>query len=352
MTILITGACGFIGTNITMTAIRKGYKVVGMDSLIRKKSEENIPVLEKAGATIIRGDVRSKEDFNRIPGDIDAIIHLAANPGVPWSIEYPLYDFETNARGTFNALEFAKERGKIPFLYASTNRVYSDMVNEIPLKEKRYSYAIEKKKDWLAGSSEKGINEQFPIDGFGKYMHSPYGISKLTGDLYCQEYFHLYGIPTVINRMSCVYGYYQKGVSEQGWVDHFIRKIGFGDKKITIFGNGKQVRDMLWGQDLADLYLWELENINKIKGEVFNVGGGSKNTLSILEAIQLIEKISSRKAIITYKPNRDADQKFYISDIQKIKKRLGWKPQIYPIEGLRLIYKNYLQEKISTNNFS
>src|SRR4051812_9019221 len=141
MILLITGACGFIGTNIALAARKKNYKVIGLDSLIRKKTEENIPILEKAGVTIIRGDVRNKEDFDRLP-KVDAVIHLAANPGIPWSIAYPLYDFDTNTRGTLNVLEFARKNGKIPVIFASTNKVYSDMINKIPVKEykARYKY--------------------------------------------------------------------------------------------------------------------------------------------------------------------------------------------------------------------
>lgn len=348
MTILITGICGFIGTNIALAARKKNYKVIGIDSLVRKKTEENIPILERVGVTIIRGDIRNKEDFTRLPNAIDSIIHLAANSGVPWSLEDPVYDFETNARGTLNVLEFAKERGKIPLIFASTNRVYSDLVNEIPLKQNATRYTFDKEeKSWLTGSSYMGISEQFSIDGFGKYLHSPYGVSKLAGDLYCQEYCNIYGIPTVINRMSCVYGYYQKGVSDQGWVDHFMRTIGFGDRKVTVFGNGKQVRDMIWGEDIAQLYLKELEHIKKVKGEVFNIGGGIKNTLSILEAIQIIEEISEKKAIITYKPWRHADQKLYISDIQKVKDKIGWEPTISPKQGLTLMYKKFQKNSTS-----
>jgi len=362
MTILITGGAGFIGTNICLEAIKRGYKVIAMDSFIRPKSEENIPILQEAGVEILRGDVRQMVDFHRSPVP-DAIIHLAGNPGIPWSIRWPVYDFQVNAQGTLNVLEYARVMGvqmnkKIPVIYASTNKVYTDLINEIPLeeKEKRYEWNLldlmvfkyiagKPRPLWIGGVTKKGINETFPLDGFGKYHHSPYGTSKLAGDLYCQEYFHAFEIPVVINRMSCIYGYYQKGVQDQGWIDHFIRRIAFGNGKLNFFGDGKQVRDMLWGEDVARLYLDELESMEKVKGQIFNIGGGPENTMSLIEAVEYIEKISGKKAEIEYHDWRPADQRVYISDISKVKRILGWEPKISPREGIKKIYDRYCQER-------
>jgi len=198
MTILITGGAGFIGTNICLLAKKKGYSVVAMDSFIRPKSEENIPILQEADVEILRGDVRNMHDLHRSPLP-EAIIHLAANPGIPWSIRWPDYDFAVNAMGTVNILEYARKMGdyqgkKIPVIFASTNKVYSDLINEIPLEEEETSYSMNVDEEGLSkrivgGVSETGINENFPIDGLGKYSHSPYGCSKLVGDIYCQEYY-------------------------------------------------------------------------------------------------------------------------------------------------------------------
>jgi CDP-paratose 2-epimerase len=351
MKILVTGGCGFIGTNICLEARKRNYKVIAFDSFARKGTEENAEVLEKAGVKIFRGDIRNAQDINRLAneyGTFDGIIHLAANPAVPVSIKYPMYDFEVNTLGTLHILNFSRANGKCPIIFASTSKVYSDIMNELPMVEKKTRYqwsnkAITdpEKKIALSGWSEKGIKEYYHTDGFGKYPHSPYGVSKLAADLYCQEYFHLYDVPTVINRMSCIYGYFQKGVEDQGWIDWFIRAIAFGDRKIAVYGNGKQVRDMLWAEDLAVLYIDQLEQIEKIKGNIFNVSGGVDNTFSLLEAIAEIEKISGKKAKIEYKDWRPADQRIYISDIEKVTKMLKWKPAVTPSEGVKRMFERY-----------
>lgn len=330
MKILIAGGAGFIGTNVAKEAVKRGHKVVLFDSLVRKGSEENIGIVD---AEFIRGDVRNPEDFHRLP-KIDAIINLAANPGIPWSIDNPLYDFNVNAGGAFNLLEYSKNHGKIPVIFASTNKVYSEEINEMPWEEK------ETRCEWV-DKTYRGIPEDFPMDSRGKYPHSPYGASKAAADLYHQEYFHIFKVPTVINRMSCIYGLYQKGVADQGWIDHFIRQIAFKDGALEIYGDGKQVRDMLWGEDVARLYLDELENIDKIKGNVFNVGGGIDNTLSLIEAITEIVNLTGNKTKLTYFDERPADQKIYISDIDKVTHYLDWKPTITPKEGIRLMLEEY-----------
>ena len=342
--ILITGGVGHIGTNMCMEAMSRGHQVVVMDNLHREQVINNLRFLKRRTEgngyfEFVWGDVRNQGDFDRLPKDIEAVIHLAANPGVPWSIQWPIYDFETNARGTLNALEFARTRGRLPFVYASTNKTFSDIINEIPAYEgeKRYSWTQWNPKmkepiriglDIDVEGDIKAINESFPISGFGKYGHSMYGISKLTGDLYCQEYHVQYDLPVVINKMSCIYGLFQKGVADQGWVSHFLLKIGFGDGKIDFYGNGKQVRDLLDARDLARLYIDELENIEKCNGEIFTVGGGPENTLSLIETIEEIERQTGKKAEITYKDKRPADQDIYISSIKHVKEVLGWEPTI------------------------
>lgn len=344
MQLLITGGVGFIGTNIALEGRRRGYEVIAFDSFIRKGVEENIRVLEEAGVSIFRGDIRNKEDFVRLSTEyphIGAIIHLAGNPGIPWSIDYPVYDFEVNTIGTINVLEFAKHHDYIPVIYASTNKCYSDMINEqkyIPTQT-RYAWYFT---DHMVGLTRKGIAEEFPTDGFGKYPHSPYGVSKLAGDLYCQEYFHTYGVPVVINRMSCVYGYYQQGVADQGWIDHFVRQVVFEKKpELDFFGDGKQVRDMLWCGDVARLYIDELEKIDEIKGEIFNIGGGHENTLSLVEAVTYLEELSGKSVKINSFDWRHADQRIYISDVTKAGKVIGWRPRVNPKIGIKRMYDRY-----------
>lgn len=358
MRIAITGAAGHIGTNMTIEAISRGHSVVAMDNLHREEVINNLKYLlntyKQSQFDYVWGDVRSLDDFDRLPKDIDAVIHLAANPGVPWSIQWPRYDFETNARGTLNVLEFARSRGNLPFVYASTNKTFSDIINLIPVDEleKRYKWNDKSPRSenpmeiisMTAGvdfDPGMGINETFPISGFGKYGHSMYGISKLVGDLYCQEYHIQYGLPMVINKMSCIYGLFQKGVADQGWISHFLIKIGFGDGNIDFYGNGKQVRDVLDARDLARLYIDELENIDKCNGEIFTVGGGPENTVSLIEAVEEIEKQTGKKATIGYKDKRPADQDIYISSIKHVKEVIGWEPTISFSETIASMIQEY-----------
>lgn len=346
MKIVVFGGCGFIGTNVCLEAKKRGYEVIAFDSLIRKDSEENIPVLTKAGVEIIRGDVRNAEDFERLPNNIGGIINFAANPGIPWSLEFPIYDFRTNTVGALNILEYSKHHGKIPVIFASTNKVYSEALNLQPLIENLsgIKYIYDPEADFMYGLSLKGVNEDFPMDSVGHYPHSPYGVSKASADLYHQEYFHAFGVPVVINRMSCIYGLYQKGVADQGWASHFVRNLIKGNGVIDIFGDGKQVRDMLWGGDVAKLYLNELEQIDNVKGEIFNVGGGYRNTCSLLEAIAIIENCYGKKFQLRYFDWRHADQKIYISDISKVTSNefLKWKPTINPETGLKKIVEEVM----------
>lgn len=331
MRILVTGGCGFIGTNICIEASGRGHDVIAFDNFSRPGTESNLQVLKHYGIEVVRGDIRNPEDFERIR-NIDGICQLSANPGIPWSISNPIYDFNVNAGGALNVLEYSRTHGKAPVVFASTNKVYSEQLNELPIRETKTRY------EWPLLD---GINESYPMDGVGKYSHSPYGVSKASADLYHQEYYQTFGVPTVINRMSCIYGRFQHGVSEQGWIDHFIRTVLKGNGKLTIFGDGKQVRDMLWGGDVARLYIDELENIDKVKGQVFNIGGGPENTLSLLESLEIIEQITGQKAKLKFEDWRIADQKIYISDITKVKKILGWKPAISPVDGIEAMVSNY-----------
>lgn len=342
MKILVTGGIGHIGTNISIEAISQGHKVLVMDNLQRLGVMHNLNYLvnnfPKDKFEFIWGDIREAKSFDQLP-KVDAIIHLAANPGIPISIKDPIFDFETNARGTLNTLEFSRKLGGVPFVYASTNKTFSDIINTLPTIEGKTRYtwgSITQKKldpqivEGLDTASQKiiAINENFPISGFGKFGHSPYGVSKLTGELYAQEYHYQYKIPIVINKMSCIFGLFQKGTRDQGWISHFVSTIGFGSRKIDIFGNGKQVRDLLDARDVAKLYLMQLEKINKCNGEIFTVGGGPENSLSLLEVIKKIETVTKKKTSLRFHKKRSADHDIYISSIKKVKKLLGFEPTI------------------------
>jgi CDP-paratose 2-epimerase len=339
MKILVTGGTGFIGTNVCLEARNRGHEVVAFDNLVRPLTEENLFILVKAGVKIVRGDVRNFVDFDKLPWKPEGIVHLAGQCGIPYAQISPRYDFEVNALGTLNVLEYCRLNGKIPVAFAASNKCYTDITNEFPVIE------LETRLKWR---DVEALNETIPLDAYGKHSRSLYGTSKVAGDLYMQEYYQAFGVPTVINRMSCIYGLYQKGVEDQAWVDWFIRQIQLGDGKINIFGTGKQVRDMLWGGDVARLYIDEVEALRglrgtggNIAGKPYNIGGGIMNTMSLLEAIAEIEKQTGKKATLTYLPKRHGDQDIWISDIDKINKDLGWSPTVSPKEGIARIIKSY-----------
>lgn len=333
--ILITGGAGFIGTNVCIEAINRGYTAVAFDNLHRPMTEENLKFLQdtyKDKFEFIHGDIRNEVDFIKIP-EVVGIVHLAGQCGIPYAQISPRYDFEVNVLGTLNVLEWSRLNGKVPVAFAASNKCYTNWTNDLPIEETetRYIWPI------LKSLSEKFV----PLDAFGKYARSLYGTSKVAGDLYCQEYYQAFGVPTVVNRMSCIYGLFQKGVEDQAWADWFIRQIMFGDGKINIFGTGKQVRDMLFGSDVARLYMDEIENIDKVKGQPYNIGGGVDNTMSLLEAIAEIESQTGKKADLNFTDKRHGDQDIWISDISKIENDLGWKPTVSPKQGIELMIKEY-----------
>ncbi|MCM8770316.1 MAG: GDP-mannose 4,6-dehydratase [Candidatus Omnitrophica bacterium] len=335
MRILITGGAGLVGSHCAEHFAQKGDEVVVLDNLMRsqlfgydKKSVEcNWNYLAKYKNVIrIKGDVRNIEDVERaIKDGVDAVIHTAGQPGVPSSVKMPREDFSINAFGTLNVLECVRQKNKnAVFVYCSTNKVYGENVDKIPLKEleKRYIY-----------EGVSGVSEAMPTDLTG---HTPYGVSKLTGDLYVQEYGHIYGMRTGVFRMSCIYGTRQFGFEDQGWVAWFIIATLF-NKPITIYGDGKQVRDLLYVTDLANAFDKFIQS--NLKGEVMNVGGGEKNTISLLELLDLIEGLTNKRPKVSFSHWRPSDQKVYITDISKVQNKLNWKPTISPLEGIEKLLK-------------
>lgn len=336
MKILVTGGAGFLGTNISWEATKLGHDVIVMDNFVRKGSDRNAKLLETWGVKIIHGEVRLKQDWESLP-KVDAVIHLAGQPGIPASLENPEMDFHVNAVGTLNGLLYARKHD-IPFIYASTNKIYSDVINEVPLKELDKRYVFE-------GIYENGIPESFPMDSAGEHPHSPYGVSKASGDLLTQEFYHAFKVPTVVLRMSCIYGFYQNGVSEQGWTDFFVRQRVLGNNKLIFYGNGKQVRDCLFGSDAAEAYLMALKQINKAKGKVYNLGGGKFNS-SLIEWVDILNSYINTNGDmqpmeISYEDWRLADHRVYISDTSKIEKELGWKPLIDIETGIKKMIDAY-----------
>lgn len=327
---LITGGAGFIGSNYVYRLLSRHEKVTVLDNLSRPGARKNIAwLIESFGRDsfeFIEGDVCNADQMNAVCRDVDAIVHLAGQVAVTTSVRQPRLDFEQNAIGTFNVLEAARLSGRQPaVIYASTNKVYGGMedVGVVELAT-RYAYA----------SLPDGVPETHPLD-----FHSPYGCSKGSGDQYTRDYARIYGLPTVVLRQSCIYGPRQFGIEDQGWIAWFIIAALTG-KSITIYGNGKQVRDILFIEDLMDAYDVIIENIAQVRGQVYNIGGGKQNTLSVwLEFSPILERLFRRSIPITWDVWRPGDQPVYISDINKIKTELGWQPRIGIDDGITRLYR-------------
>jgi CDP-paratose 2-epimerase len=326
MKVLITGGAGFIGCNWAARLMRGGHDVTVYDNLSRKGTQANLEWLRTQGElNFIHGDVRDGEKLIKAAQGHNAIYHLAAQVAVTTSVVNPREDFEINALGTFNMLEAARLSGLKPVVvYASTNKVYGGMEEvQVSADATRYRYT----------DLPLGLPETQPLD-----FHSPYGCSKGAGDQYVRDYARIYGLPTVVFRQSCIYGLRQFGVEDQGWLAHFVIATVKG-RPINIYGDGKQVRDMLWIDDLLAAYEIALNNPDKIAGKIYNIGGGPAFTLSIwAEVGPLLESLAGRKIEIRRGDWRPGDQQVYVSDIRKAEAELGWTPKVSPHEGLKRLW--------------
>jgi CDP-paratose 2-epimerase len=328
--VVVTGGAGFVGSHAAEYFARAGHEVVVFDNLSRAHTL-GTPVGDQSynwnylksrySAEMLLKDVRDFQAVREAFKDANVVIHAAAQVAVTTSLSDPRTDFEVNALGTFNVLEAARLNDST-VVFCSTNKVYGENVNIIPVieKEMRYSFSD--------SAFTEGIAESFPVDHTG---HSPYGSSKLSADIYVQDYAHTYGLKTGVFRMSCIYGERQFGAEDQGWVAWFAIAT-LTSKPITIYGNGKQVRDVLYVEDLVKAFDCFLSS--NARHEVFNMGGGPDNTLSLLELLHLLQELTDRAPKIQYSNWRPADQKVYVSDIQKAEQKLGWKPSVNPVEGV------------------
>ncbi len=329
MRILVTGGAGMVGSHAAEHFARAGHRVVVLDNLMRSKLfgsdkrsvEYNWRYLGKyRNVARILGDVRSDKDVRKALGrGVDAVIHAAGQPGVPLSMRIPKEDFSINAAGTLNVLECVRQVcPKAAFVYCSTNKVYGENVDRIKLRRRktRYEYA-----------GAKAVPETMEIDRTG---HTPYGASKYVGDLYVQEYAHAYGMKTAVFRMSCIYGTRQFGFEDQGWVAWFVI-AAFKGLPLTIYGDGRQVRDMLFVTDLIGAFDRFIRG--KRRHGVYNIGGGPANTASLLEFLDRLSKKLPRRPPVTFADWRPSDQKVYISDISKVRRELGWSPAVSVGEG-------------------
>ncbi len=331
MRILITGGCGFVGSNLALQAMQDGNDVQIIDNLYRIGSEINLSWLRDQGKFIFREiDISNTDVVERAMSEFlpDAVFHMAGQVAMTTSIEDPLFDFRTNALGTLNVLEAVRKHcpGSL-VVYSSTNKVYGDL-EYIELDETDTRY--------IARAYPRGFDETLNLD-----FRSPYGCSKGCADQYMLDYHKIYGLNTVVFRHSSIYGGRQFSNFDQGWIGWFCRNAmkttSDPGHSFTISGTGKQVRDVLFAEDLVKAYFRVLRKSDHISGEVFNLGGGMDNSLSLLELFQLLEKKLGIKMNYQETPWRSSDQKVFVADNAKAKSLLGWEPKIDKDTGLDLM---------------
>ncbi|MBM3281252.1 MAG: NAD-dependent epimerase/dehydratase family protein [Candidatus Harrisonbacteria bacterium] len=335
--LLIIGGAGFIGINAARHFLmKKNWSVIIFDNLSRKGSDLNLAQLKKdfpKAIHFVKGDiVRDITALKREVNKSDAVIHLAAQVAVTTSVTDPRTDFEINALGTFNVLEAIRLSKKKPSLiYSSTNKVYGGL-EDLSVKELKNRYEFSSKE-----FREQGVSEERNLD-----FHSPYGCSKGAADQYVIDYSRIYGLKTVVFRQSCIYGRHQFGVEDQGWVAWFMIACLVG-RPITIYGNGKQIRDILFVDDLVDLYSLALSNIEKVSGRAYNIGAGPKHTISLIELLSFFKEKFGFDPKLSHAAIRPGDQPIFVCDIKKIKKDLGWEPKTNINEGLHCL-RDWLED--------
>lgn len=323
---VITGGAGFIGINYAAHLLSQGDKVIIFDNLSRAGTPRNIEWLKKtfgkSSFELIVGDVRDENQIKAAVEPADLILHLAAQVAVTTSVIDPRTDFDINALGTLNVLEAARQSAKQPpVLYSSTNKVYGDL-EDVKVKEGENCYFFPDRPE--------GIPESQTLD-----FHSPYGCSKGAGDQYVRDYHRIFGLPTVVFRQSCIYGPHQFGIEDQGWVAWFVIAAVTG-RPITIYGDGKQVRDLLYVEDLLSAYDQAVAHIDKTAGQIYNIGGGRKNTLAIWKEFgPLLEKELGRKISVDWQAWRPGDQRVFIADIRKANEDFQWEPETDVETGIR-----------------
>jgi CDP-paratose 2-epimerase len=340
MKYLITGGCGFIGSNLAAEVLKKGEGLFIFDNLFRSGSSRNLRWLKKLGEfKYYPFDIRNYNDIETVIKDIkpDVIFHLAGQVAMTTSIENPRLDFETNTLGTHNLLEVVRKYSpESIILYSSTNKVYGDL---------EYLTYEETTTRYICNEYPNGFNESLQLD-----FRSPYGCSKGAADQFLLDYSHMFGIRTVVFRHSSMYGGNQYATYDQGWIGWFIEKAlevsnGIAKEPFTISGNGKQVRDVLHSLDVVSLYFKASENIEKANGQAFNIGGGIKNSLSLLELFDLLQDILNIKLKYKKLPSRVSDQKVFIADNSKINLTIGWDQNVTKEDGIRGMTK-WIQESI------
>lgn len=330
MKYLVTGGCGFLGSNIASEILRQGHELVIFDSLYRFGSYQNLEWLKIQGDfEFIHGDIRNTNDVERTvcTHKPDVIYHLAGQVAMTTSIADPRMDFEVNVGGSFNLLNAVRLYSpESTVIYSSTNKVYGDL--------EQFSYR-ETETRYECIDKPNGFDESVSLD-----FHSPYGTSKGSADQYMLDFARIYGLKTAVFRHSSMFGGRQFATFDQGWLGWFTQKAieikrGIAKEPFTISGNGKQVRDLLYASDCVDLYIKAAERIEAIKGQAFNIGGGIVNSSSLLELFQYLEQELEIQMTYQQLPPRESDQRVFVADITRAQKLINWTPKVSKAEGIR-----------------
>lgn len=324
--VLVTGGAGFIGTNIASRILDSGRPVVVLDNMSRSGVDQNALWLKQrygANVRIILGDVRNRTDIKRATEGVGHVFHLAAQTAVTESLADPLSDFETNTVGTINLLEELRTMPQPPsIIYTSTNKVYG------PLTDLSLRDAGKRCEPTEPDLMENGICEEKRID-----LRTPYGCSKGAAEQYVLEYGRSFGVPAIVFRMSCIYGPHQFGTEDQGWVAHFLAQALEG-RPLTIFGDGRQVRDILHVHDLVNAFLLAWKDIGALAGSAFNIGGGPANSISLLELVDVITSLTGQRPAVSFDSQRPADQRYYVSNSTRFQDATGWVPRVGVRSGI------------------
>jgi CDP-paratose 2-epimerase len=325
MTTLVTGGAGFVGANVAHRLLSSGERVRVLDDMSRAHVDRNLAWLRRRHESleVVRADVRDAVAVREAMRDVTHVFHLAAQVAVTTSLLDPSHDFDVNARGTFVVLEAIRAMKRPPtLLFTSTNKVYGACQDiRFVRHSDRHVPEDARLRDW-------GIDEHRPLE-----FHSPYGCAKGAADQYVLDWSRTYGFPTCVFRMSCIYGPRQFGNEDQGWVAHFLFRAARGEG-IVIYGDGLQVRDVLYVDDLVDAMLLARDALPTVAGQAFNVGGGTESAVSLIELVALIETMLGRRVRVTFQPWRTADQRWYVSDTRKLQRALSWCPRVPLTEGL------------------
>jgi len=336
--VLITGGAGFIGTNLAHRLMSDGIPVTIYDNLSRAGVEQNVQWLRRTHGSLLRvevEDVRNRAALQRAVRNARQVVHLAAQVAVTTSLTDPLHDFDVNALGTLNLLTVLRGLDDPPpLLFTSTNKVYGGL-DDVALQcdTRRYSPIDERIRS-------RGIGESRALD-----FHSPYGCSKGAADQYVIDYARTFGLRTVVFRMSCIYGPHQFGTEDQGWVAHFLIRA-LRREPITLYGDGRQVRDVLFVEDLVDAMERAFANIDVVSGRAFNMGGGAANTTSLLELLELIGEITGRRPDVTHDEWRPGDQRYYVSDTSLFSALTGWRAKHGLEQGVQRLHDWLVEEDV------